>query len=685
MRSVDRWIQKEISRQDKVVLLEDALLSRRFAAYAWYRLRYFAGRTLVSTLLHGVEFLFLFHIFRERLSEAILVQVSVGFLSSWWWGGLEVLREKVRCLQRDGKMRRVPGTVVSWLLLSGVCAALVVLGGAIWAGLSTWGRGEAFGVFHFYVLASCIRLGVSLLSRTFHSGVYALRRVYRPFLALVGVDFCRLAGTLLCWPLLGRWSFPLLVIVTSFVAAAITFWFVRETYRTLRLFPLPVPRRLRIGRLFRLLLDRRGLLAGSSYALMRLDALLVFVLYGHGTDSGGAAAAFLAVYLMSPLIRAACDWAQLFYFDFKRLELDLVVNFRRAFGNLVSRLSWVVGGVGFLLASVYVTLVLAEPLGFLYLPLGIFFVIRSRLAFFQVRAFAERRYVPLLISGLFLLVGSLLIGSLVGGSVEERILPGVLVLLLGLVYLATSRLGESGTLEPPEVTSAPEWVSCVQSVQGPLKIRALQLCRRAGPRIADELARRVSRRIRGDGRVTLLGRKRVVWYERINGGTPVPDDWLLRMAAGLAESVEATSYEAAGAGALSGSPLWRRLDEPLDGEPVPADEDALRRRFLESFPEGIAYAPGTEPSGRLEELSSAERHEILYAAIQYSRNPLVPPRSRSFEVTTLCAGGVIRMVFAVRRSEEKERRAAWRACLNRVNLRADGGFLSTAGARTGRP
>ena len=68
------------------------------------------------------------------------------------------------------------------------------------------------GVFKpaaLYVFAIGLRLSIQFFTRAYHSGIYAIRRIYRPLPAILGVEVVGIAVTLPLVPFLGAWALPI--------------------------------------------------------------------------------------------------------------------------------------------------------------------------------------------------------------------------------------------------------------------------------------------------------------------------------------------------------------------------------------------------------------------------------------------------------------------------------------------
>lgn len=682
MKDVDAWLERQARRERQVVYLEDALLAGRFWRYARYRLRYFAARYLAAALLHAVKVLLLYSIFSRRTFIILLLgEAFVGFASSFWWGALEVMRGRVRLLYRRGRAYLIPRELRRWLALSSYPAALALGLSIVWLGWSAAAGGRAFGAAHLYGFALLVRLALQFVTRTYHSGVYALRRVYRPLWAVVAVELAAFGGVLSLWPVLGEWSLPLGSLLATTVGAALTFVYARRVYRFLGLEPswewnaATLRPRLRItpGEFFG---------AGLSYAIMKLDAALVLGLFDPTALYGPAVQLFVLFFVMSPTIQAGFDWAQLFYFDLKRLEA-------RAFGALLAqyrrslrRLAWMMGVVFWALGSLTATVIYLRSLGEVYWWLAPFFVSRALVAAVQIDAFCARRYGTLLGTASVWLLGfaaAMWIG-------DARAKLAIVSLATFGVYVALRR-AEARRLNRDaleEHVGVAEWLGRLNAVPGPVRVRSLELAAAKAGRPQGgaltagaarwgerKIARRIAARLRASGAVTLVPRHRIVWFET-EKSRPMPREWIVALCGGAARAIRETMCP-------DGPTALRRawIDHALQGalgrfdfdRARPTSAGELERAFARLFPDGAVYAPGRRGQNGTP-LASAYRRTIISDAARFAVE-LRPGRRRSrFEVTGLCLAGQLELIFVADRYADPRRRRRWRETIRQANVKA---------------
>jgi multidrug efflux pump subunit AcrA (membrane-fusion protein) len=672
MPKLGRWLSREVAREERAVYLEDALLIGRFAAYARYRLRYFLGRFAVDALIHLIEFAFLSFIFEQRaLVAALMVRVSGNFLSACWWGALESMRGEVREVFRDGKSHLVSKVAAGWLNVALVGAVLSLAFTTGWVVLDTMRVSKDFEVFHLYVFAVGLRFSLGLLAQTFHSAVYAIRRIYRPFLAIVGVELGGFIVTLLIWPGFGVWSFPMVMIGVGALANALTFVYVSRIHRFLGLPPLRftfhpgrTPRR--AARI-----NPQVVLAGLSHALTRLDSVLVLALYSGAYRDPEGYRLFVFFYLIGPLVRAAHTWAQLFYFDLKRMELDLFIHLKERFARCIRRVAIVMGALFWVLACLVGTLSFQRNLGILYGLMLIFFMIRSLLAFHQVRAFTERRYGLLAFTGLVMIAGVWFARSL-SSSGEERFALFVMVVPTALLGMGAGSLFTGRGGRRARMLSLPDWLECLCRAPFPVRLRVACFSDHADEWIANRIARKILGLLEASGAMAQIDRRRFAWYEADRNGHAPGDGAILQQGGGWIEAIRSSPYSANGQQAILFAQTSGLLEGVLNqGAPAPGsagDPRELKREFAARFPDGVIYDATARDPTPSDGLSRRDRRQLMTGAILYSMNLFRRVRKARFDVTTFCQRGSIRLIFGIPETRSLTERQEWRSFITKLNV-----------------
>ena len=685
---IDRWLARQAAREARIVLLEEALLANRLWRYGWFRLRFFLVTYLVASVTHAVHAVLL--VDGLAGAEVALVVAAHGvvlLVAHLWWGALEALRGEVRDLHRAGKPHRIPAAIGGWVALSLLLAAAMAALATAWLGWrASTGRLDVTAV---YVAVLLLRLVIDIPLRALHSGVYALRRVYKPMWATVVPELAGLAVLLALVPVVGLWAVVASLAVGGALSSALTAHYTRRLYHFLGLRPRPTValcrRSLRAG-------WREAVVGGAAHALIGLDGLVVLgLLAAAGPEDPAVVVLFLAL----PTVTAGAEWARLLYFDLKRLELRLFTNLRRRFEAYTQWLALVLGLLFFAVAAL-VAAVFATAGATTYLGLAAFFLARSALARTQIQAFAERAYPAVLATGAACVVGLLAVGALASDGAGRL---GGMALVTAVCAAALWRpAGGRARAAAPTAVLTMEWLRRLGQVRDEVRIGSARMAAAPGPaarldartreeaarwRLA-QLAERVARRLGHDGVATWVGPDRVVWLEHVGPQQRISAGWLQRASGGLVTQLRSQvcpdGEQAIRHAAATGMLGWPSAD--LQTVLVPVDRAAARRRFRALVPTGAVYA-ADEPPPAMVDLPGAELRAILADATAFARDLAVRRRRSRFDITVLCAGGELDLIFIADRGTGRRARARWHRLVRSLNLRAAVAGVSARGGIDG--
>ena len=680
MNELDRWLHRQAGREARIVSLDEALLGGRLWRYSFYRLRYFLVTYLIESASHAVLVLLAFRgLGWDNFLLVVGAAASTGLISHFWWGALEAMRAQVRDLHRSGRPHRIPAAIAGWMTFAAAPAALFALAAIGWTAghaiAGTLGPAEAFAG------TLLLRVAVDLPTRCYHSGIYAMRRVYRPMSATIAPEVLGLAAMLALYPAIGVWALVVSSLLVTAATTALTLHFTHRVYHFLGFDTLPHAG-LRAMRASLRGAGREWLAGGASHAVMGLDSLAVLaLLHGARTDSRSVVVLFLSM----PTIRAAADWARLLYFDLKRLELRLFTNLRRRFERQTLVLAWLLGVVFWAIADAISIAFYGHGLGALSAALLAFFLARSVLAREQIQAFAARSYAAVIGTGVACLAGLAAVGRVADGD-AQRLAAVALVTALCAALLTRVVRVERAHGEPGTALLTLEWLRRLGHVREPVRVGSARIASAAGPERLDarsreernrwrlgELAERTARRLaHAGGAAAWVGPDRVIWFEP--PGTPgrVTADWLQRVSGGLVAEVrlrDCPDGEEALLAAGQGDLLGRGSPHLLTAI-VPVDVAAVRRTFHELLPGGTVYAPDEPVPEALAALPPSERRAIFFDAVAFARDLGVGRRRSRFDVTALCAGGKLRLIFIADRHVSRRTRARWHARVVALNVRA---------------
>jgi hypothetical protein len=102
---------------------------------------------------------------------------------------------------------------------------------------------------------------------------------------------------------------------------------------------------------------------------------------------------------------------------------------------------------------------------------------------------------------------------------------------------------------------------------------------------------------------------------------------------------------------------------------LPVDVEAARATFQELVPRGVVYAPDEPVPAAFAELSGSDLRAILVDAVAFARDLRVGRRRSGYDVTALCSGGELRLVFVADLKAAKKGRARWRHVVTTLNVR----------------
>ncbi len=684
--ALSAWLATRAARADRVHAVEEAILARRFTAYAAKRLSGFVLTRLWSTLLHLVELTLLVELFSARpLVASLAFQNAALVVEALFWGASEALRRRLREL---GPSSPAAALTRRWLTgVTWVAIACVVAPIAQGAWLSRTHAGTS-PVLVAYGIAVGLRLAIDLLLRTFYSGVFAHGRVYRPMATFLVGPLALLGTTWLGWRFVGPWSFPLAVVVATALSRTISFVYIRRAYRISRI-PAPALRLVLLPRASRSAHPVRGPAARDVVlgALANLGTRLgSVVLLAAVVPSLSSAAASeddevrmlaLSLHLAGPLFVVAASWASVFYHDWKRLEDEASAKLARAFGVRLVAVSLVVAACAFcamvLVVTSFVSWGAAEPVVFALVPatLG-----ASVWAAVQLRGFAHGAFLDQAASGVAMLVvvwlalSENVLGE-EGWTVAVAVGPWVAILVHLVLVLGRASRVFAG--KGKATASLPVFLRVLRATKGEVEVWEARATQQAGP-VALRIARALERQGASAGACVRLGAK-LLWFERAPGKGLA---WWLARTGGLLGKVQSLGR---GTGGEIAASLASR------GALGRAGEDAslarLRAAHAAGFPEGFVLEVGAPPPDAYLRLPAVVRQAVWRDAVR-DLGGRRQPRS-GFGVVPYAPDGAIRAVFAAPRPLDPTATRAFRSAVDAESVRLRGGpggaGLQTAAAR----
>lgn len=414
---------------------------------------------------------------------------------------------------------------------------------------------------------------------------------------------------------------------TAILGVCLTYIYVGRAYRFIGLRDVNLEFSLsNIRSSLALVVRSKFVLAGVSYASLRIDSLLVLALFGSSYNSSEDFNLFLFFYIASPVIHAAYSWAQLFYFDLKRLEVDLFHKIKQRFTRFIRQAAWVMAIIFFSIASLIGTVFLSKNLGILYLLLALFFIVRSQLAFFQIRAFAKERYGLLIFLGLLVVIVVFIIGGNIPGATAKFTFY-TLSLMPALLFLSPAFMNRYRPASRPGKMPFIDWISHLAKIKQEVRVRSICINKESDIWLVERLAQKIMRGLYPHGRLTLVSSRRITWFERSRIDRPLTEAQILATGLGFVTNISSTEYFNNGLQVLAQAQknrLLGKFTEQQPSPPVPVSLQDIQDRFRKLFSDGILFDTDKDRLDNFHQLTSQQRREIMFGASEYSRFVFAP-------------------------------------------------------------
>jgi multidrug efflux pump subunit AcrA (membrane-fusion protein) len=364
----------------------------------------------------------------------------------------------------------------------------------------------------------------------------------------------------------------------------------------------------------------------------------------------------------------------------------MLIEMKRRFGRFVQGASWIIGFAFFVLASLVGTFLIQKNLGILYLLFALFFLCRSRVAFYQIRAFCEHRYGVLLFSGAAI-IGAVLFAQHMISGMSERLGFYAFTLLSTLLILIPVTMFRIARISRERMLSPPEWIARLREVDAPVRIRAISVATESEDYQVLRIAARLLSGTAHHSAVCRMGRSRIVWFEDPAQNLSPTLQQLFQWGSGLLKSVRETPELDSGQTALLAAQRAGLLGEIASDIALATgrefDLEEIRAAFRQRFPQGFCFNTRTHRSEGPRRLVSGERRQVFFSAMRHARSPFQRIESRHFDVTALLVSNEIRVIFAIPADVNAKSRKLWRSFANEFNVMCasgakvnDGGTVS---------
>lgn len=698
MNAIHQWFEKQQNRSKHFVSIYDMIFGEEKAAYIYFRLRFFNLQLFFRFFLHAAIFYLLYSYLPHKSFNVVIAASALKTLiNAGWWGALETMRTQNRYAYRCSKREEIDKNIGFWLALSFLLSGLLLT-----AGISAMGmfypedfthllQGDGEGRIEALYLAGLIlTLGIQIPVHTLHSGIYAITRIMRPAYSMILADLLGLGILFLFWPLIDVIAIPLAITLKGVFSACLTLYYTQAMYNVRGFIPEKLNPRQFVNR-FLEIPWKDTFISAAANLLMTTDGILIVMLSIALLGNPEMLPVFYMVFLITPFMRAASDWARLFYFDRKRLEDDALTNFIKEYDRYLEKAA-LAAGFFFWLASCFFSYVLisstALASAFILLP---FFLLRSHIANREMRCFTHYHYFDVMVSSL-LLTGSLVGIYLLDIPTTFKFLLVALVMIGVNAYLKHFRLPRFNQIKIIKpYLSLYAWLTSLNQAPYPVNVYGIKFHREAKKNQRDYLIRKMAA-CSGDesAQICLADHQTIHIFTKHHESNPIPTlVQIAQFGAGLIEKAEhyvvgearAGEQQQARMASIERCPIVSAIMQKAGLSPLLKEErqrDHLQEgieRFTQLFSEGICYHPIRKMGTNAEPLSQ-ETIRSFGVLINQNLYGHCKEQSSEIDLSLLFLSPVIHAIFIIPKKVYREEDIQkWRAYLHALNIEAALGMI----------
>lgn len=685
--SLSKWAKAQKKKEATSHFIESGLLGGSMASYYMYRLKFFLVRTVVAALIFAIEIKILITgLGMDAFSYALGPRVLVGLLSGYWWASLEEMRSEIRQQKREEKSYLIPRIILTWRKfswrLSEYSALIGLLGIAVAIILFPE---NAKGPLVLYWLSLVVRMSVEFPLRTYHSSVYATRRIYRPLLAILLTELLSLALFLTLKPTIGAWSVGISALIGLSATTIITYYYTTKTFNYLgynkgieELKNKPKPT-FGLPSYFKILKE------GLPLSLFKFDSIIALLLIVSYAKYPNTTFTLATLAVCMPVLQAAQEWSQLLYFDYKKLELKSHYWLKQRFEAGLVYVALILSLFLWCLTPI-LTRAVGDSWNWPTWQLLVLFISASLCGQQAMRIFSTGSQKDLFYWGTTILIGMSITFFMSNQDIgiENTFLVISLVMLIstaGMVLFSKDKTVE--TFDPIMPPTQWLWVLKKQKIVwgGIIELNPDDPSEGSLPKgnkftrslVASEIGRWSKRSIL----VTTLTPHKILFFSKIKPNSKEPTESLINnVVTKMPHIIKSVSHFPEN---LTPTQLLLKLKEkepklsycfaPLNGSaPQKENSKPLKEVFLDMFPNGV-FIDLSEKRESLN-LPNSECRNILSAALRYHKNLGLgqDPFCKTWDVTSKDNKGTLTQIFAAPKPVEYNRLREWRKLICSSNL-----------------
>jgi hypothetical protein len=612
-KKLARWFAKQAKMGERFTSIYDMLFADKSLRYMYFRLRYFKLVTVVQFLFHAL----VFYILYRYSSTYHIYQVGghwlMGLLiAGAWWGVLEVLRTQVRELYYSYAREKAALLIGKWLIVVTLLSACSLAVASYYAYVSAkqFVLGREFWVSGFSAVIWC-GIAIRIWMSTYHAGIYAITRILRPITSLLYGEIIAMLVFYAAWHSLKMAAIPLMLLTHTLINEALRYYYCKRMYR-FREF-LPVIQKPELSSQGFPWID--AYLSGLSGIFIHFSGAIMGLAWLLPQGNAHFNTFYAMIFLLLPLLEASTNWAMLFYFDWKKLQRINFDKLHAKYDRYILWLSPVMGAFFWALAAIAGALLLPQFSWSMMLLLLPVLVLRSIIAYLQIRAFANFRYLDVIVSG-FIGVLGMILAYYFTHNWQIIFLSFLTSLVISLIWLLHFRLPAYNRLAiMRKYIFLYDWLNMAGGHKQPLRIYQLGLKQHLFVSTHMQVIAKIVKQCLGEqGRVCHLDENTLLILQAENSDQPLlPVEKIIELCGGFLTSYDCSElFKPAQYSALMNYLLKQIIKHnPMTRPDLPLTLDSLKSAFLTQNPLGIFFGPEQELGAKAKKLDNKTLQQLM--------------------------------------------------------------------------
>jgi hypothetical protein len=427
MTATSEFFKSFNKKKKQNATVHQATLSENNHSYVFFRIKYFLIRNTLNIALHALEFFLILHFLDSHYAHLIIgIRILSFIITGFWWGILEKMRSQIRYLYLEKDTTNIGKIISHWTVITVITSILFCLLAAFLTISFTNSNTPLSGFMYFYMIMILLQTAFRLIALTIHSGIFSIRRVYRPFFAVIASPLSGIMSLLLLWPISTQYCLPLATLIQASLSIGITLYY---SLQMLRFNNITIDFKIQSQAFIKTcktILSRSALLIGISSLFIHIEGILTFFFIYLGSSTLNTNN--LIFYLLAPIIGASVMWTKIFYFDFKKNHYPWLINLNKKLEISIEKVSILISLFLLLASHLLFTLFNIEWSIISYIILFGMIHSTSMLCTQQIICFSHNRH------ALICITGSIVVSAIIYSIIQSSSIHQALLLICIIQY-----------------------------------------------------------------------------------------------------------------------------------------------------------------------------------------------------------------------------------------------------------